>query len=581
MYPLAALTPLVLAFGLANAIPYIPLPSSLKIIDSLPRVPQGWTRLEQPPPSVPLRLRIALEEPDHTLFEQTLFQVSDPNHSKYGQHLKRDEVKALIKPKDESTYAVMSWLHSSGVADADVFNDGEWVNFVIPVFKAEEMMNTTFYYFTLDADKSRAKEIRALQYSVPFDVAPHITMIQPTTRFAQIVAERSTLFKIMPLDKKRPMRPMHPKKPAPISKIDSSCNYTITPACLRALYNIGDYRAAPNVGSLFGVTGFLKQIAKYDALHSFLKDYAPYATNQSFSFVNINGGKSAQNDTMDGDSEANLDMQYAASLGFKEDIVFYSTGGGGPIVPDLDQPNANTGQNEPYLDFLEFILSLDDHHLPQTVTFSYGEDEQSVPAAYAQKVCNMFGELGLRGASVLFSSGDAGVGSACQTNDGKKTTRFLPVFPAACPYVTSVGGTVNIPERAVPFSSGGFSDLFPRPSYQDDAVKGYLSILGSRWNGLYNSSGRGFPDISAQSYGFAVKDRDPSVREIVTDLVGGTRYLAPSPITKPQTNNYVKRVGTNGGSYHCASQQRSSSSRPKALGISQPMALFSRQSWPQ
>lgn len=72
-------------------------------------------------------------------------------------------------------------------------------------------------------------------------------------------------------------------------------------------------------------------------------------------------------------------------------------------------------------------------------------------------------------------------GSACQTNDGKNTTRFLPIFPAACPYVTSVGGTYRVePERAISFSSGGFSDLWDRPAYQDEAVNEYLNILGDR-----------------------------------------------------------------------------------------------------
>ena len=60
------------------------------------------------------------------------------------------------------------------------------------------------------------------------------------------------------------------------------------------------------------------------------------------------------------------------------------------------------------------------------------------------------------------------------------------------------------PEAAVSFSSGGFSDRWPRPSYQDDAVKGYLKILGSRWKGLYNPKGRGFPDVAAQGVRFHV-----------------------------------------------------------------------------
>lgn len=136
----------------------------------------------------------------------------------------------------------------------------------------------------------------------------------------------------------------------------------------------------------------------------------------------------------------------------------------------------------------------------------------------ANQTCSLFAQLGARGVSVLFSSGDTGVGSACQTNDGKNTTRFLPIFPAACPFVTSVGGTYHVkPERAIGFSSGGFSDRFPRPSYQDAAVTKYLGILGDTWKGLYNPAGRGFPDVAAQAYNFTVVDRGREIR------VGGTR----------------------------------------------------------
>jgi tripeptidyl-peptidase-1 len=95
-----------------------------------------------------------------------------------------------------------------------------------------------------------------------------------------------------------------------------------------------------------------------------------------------------------------------------------------------------------------------------------------------------------------------------------------PIFPAACPYVTSVGGTYKVePERAIYFSSGGFSDRFPRPSYQDSAVKDYLKILGKQWDGLYNPDGRGFPDVAAQGYNFHVIE--PGNLDV---LVGGTRY---------------------------------------------------------
>ena len=229
--------------------------------------------------------------------------------------------------------------------------------------------------------------------------------------------------------------------------------------------------------------------------------------------------------------EANLDVQYAYPLSYPTPGFYYSTGGRGELVPDLDQPTPADNQNEPYLDFLHYILALPDNELPTTLTTSYGEDEQSVPAPYTNMTCSLFAQLGARGVSVLFSSGDTGPGSACQTNDGKNTTRFLPIFPAACPYLTSVGGTYHVqPERAIAFSSGGFSDRFPRPAYQDAAVTTFLGILGDTWKGLYNPNGRGFPDVAAQSYNFTVIDQGKEIR------VGGTRYGLLSSPPRKQTH---------------------------------------------
>ena len=172
---------------------------------------------------------------------------------------------------------------------------------------------------------------------------------------------------------------------------------------------------------------------------------------------------------------------------------------------------------------LTYLLAQPDNELPHTLTTSYGEDEQSVPLSYRTTVCNMFGQLGARGVSVLFSSGDTGVGSACQTNDGLNTTRFLPIFPAACPYVTSVGGTYHVqPEQAIAFSSGGFSDTWARPAYQETAVSEYLEQLGSRWDGLINKTGRGFPDVAAQSYRFHVIDQGQE------SLLSGTSASSPA-----------------------------------------------------
>ena len=71
--------------------------------------------------------------------------------------------------------------------------------------------------------------------------------------------------------------------------------------------------------------------------------------------------------------------------------------------------------------------------IPQTISTSYGDDEQTVPLDYATSLCNMFAQLGTMGVSVLFASGDWGVGAgSCRSNDGKGSKKFIPSFPASC-----------------------------------------------------------------------------------------------------------------------------------------------------
>lgn len=78
--------------------------------------------------------------------------------------------------------------------------------------------------------------------------------------------------------------------------------------------------------------------------------------------------------------EGNLDSQYAFTLGYPAKGIYYSTPGSGPLVPDMDQPDTASNQNEPFLDFLHYMMSLSDQELPTVLSISYGENEQSVPA---------------------------------------------------------------------------------------------------------------------------------------------------------------------------------------------------------
>ncbi len=46
------------------------------------------------------------------------------------------------------------------------------------------------------------------------------------------------------------------------------------------------------------------------------------------------------------------------------------------MIPDLDHPDINANNNEPWLPFVQYLVSLPDDRLPHTLSISYGESEQ-------------------------------------------------------------------------------------------------------------------------------------------------------------------------------------------------------------
>ncbi|KIJ39847.1 hypothetical protein M422DRAFT_174735 [Sphaerobolus stellatus SS14] len=159
---------------------------------------------------------------------------------------------------------------------------------------------------------------------------------------------------------------------------------------------------------------------------------------------------------------------------------------------------------------------------PQVFTTSYADTESAVPVDYAKRLCNTFAQLGARGISVIFGSGDSGVDNDVDCSAVTDTTPFQPSFPGGCPFFTSVGGTIGwVTVLKMICSGGGFSNVFPRPSYQDKAVSAYLKNLGSTYEGLFNRSGRAYPDIAAQSNNFAI------VLDGETDGDSGTSASGP------------------------------------------------------
>lgn len=489
--------------------------------------PRRWAKHSTPPPDHNIILRIGLQRPNFPVLERHLYEVSSPEHERYGQHLSKEEVEAFVAPHQESIDAVNQWLFSHGLQESDLVKSPakDWVTVKVSVSLAEKMLSATYYVWKhLEGGDFI---VRTTNYSLPSHLHDHVDVIQPTTMFGRFKKSKST---IIWSDKSSAVLDATNGDLAPIVDatsgvtVDASCNENITISCLQQIYNAVDFVPSARNNSI-GITGYLNQSANVADLQQFFAEQRPDAVNSTFQFISVNGGQNDQTPANAGD-EANLDTQYAFGLSYPISPTFYSTAGSPPFKPDSSPPE-NT--NEPYTAWLDFVLSRSD--VPLAISTSYGDDEQTVPFSFAKRACEDFAQLGARGVSLMFSSGDGGVGDGdenpatqrCFTNDGHNKTEFIPAFPASCPYVTAVGGTYKFPEVAVPFSGGGFSNYFKRPSYQDAAVKKYLHALPKGLHkGLFNPNGRAFPDVAAQSNRFKIIFKGRPA------LIGGTSASSPA-----------------------------------------------------
>ena len=130
------------------------------LMEHLGHVPEGWHSVGVPEASRSLNFRIAMRQPNEALFEQTLLDISSPDHTRYGQHMKREELKDMLRPSAEATEAVKEWLEDAGVAGVE--DDGEWMNFVATTSQAEELLDTQFAVY-----RHEMQNIGRCPFSVP------------------------------------------------------------------------------------------------------------------------------------------------------------------------------------------------------------------------------------------------------------------------------------------------------------------------------------------------------------------------------------------------------------------------------
>lgn len=483
-------------------------------LESVSQLPTGWNFHSRAGDRDSITLFIALKQPKLAELKTQLVQSGALRHRDAAHHYSRQQIRDYRKPEANGVDSVQRWLDSQGIHDRRM-HDG-WISFNVTAQVAKSLFGAELEWYSYNA---LAPVLRTHRYTIPAWSKAYIDFIHPLVHF---LPPRQPHLQPTPPVPPKPGRAaqdgdtIQPNQPG--GSLDLPCATSTFPECIRKLYNI-NYTATGPSPSRFGVAGFLEQYINYEDVSNFVETYAPELTGltppYNFAIELLNNGSNPQDPIWTAGLEASLDIEYAMTIGYPAQITYYSTGGRGAKLDGSGAEIPMTGSdNEPYLEFLQGLVVKPDNELPHVLSISYADDEQSVPQAYATRVCDLFAQLAGRGVSILAASGDGGAAGTgqnlCFSNDGTGRRTLIPTFPASCPWVTAIGGTENEgpPVTAAYFSAGGFSNYFGRPAWQDAVVGPYLKSLVSANDtkiGLFNSSGRAVPDISAIGSGFQIE----------------------------------------------------------------------------
>ncbi|KAL8809289.1 MAG: hypothetical protein Q9200_003542 [Gallowayella weberi] len=525
------------------------------------RLPPGWQYHEKIKSTEMLPMRIALTQSNLDKADDFLMDVSHPDSPNYGKHWTHEDIANKFAPSAETVNTVKSWLTSSGIAPERISRSQSlgWLKFDATVAEAESLLNTEYHLYKHSTGKPH---VACSEYHVPKHVTPHVDFITPTVHFdakipqgvAQPIEKRApttTAAAGHPVQTKAalgigaPSSGSLPKKGAQINIkaiIDElkNCNRFITPNCLRALYLFPPGKTK-NPKNSYGIVEYTPQAYLQSDLDLFFANFSKNQEQRTPTLNSIDGG--IPQTTQQGfqfNGESDLDLEYAMTLINPQNTTLYQVGDQveGASFNDFldaldgtycagDDPFQDATYPDPFGGEGAYLgpKNCGGFAATKVISTSYGYNEADLTAAYERRQCNEYMKLGLAGTSFLFSSGDNGVAGnrgVCidpvtkEYNDGKSGI-FNPGFPSTCPYITSIGATqivpgasVTAPEKAcetVIFSGGGFSNVFPLPSYQSSSVKSFFKnhpppYGADRFNNSQNT--RGFPDISANGANYVV-----------------------------------------------------------------------------
>ncbi|KAI1325715.1 putative alkaline serine protease AorO [Xylariaceae sp. FL0255] len=573
---------LAAAAALAEVASAVPSPSGHVLHEKRDVAPKKWAKRSKVDKKMMMPMRIGMVQNNLEKGHEMLMEVSHPDSEKYGQWYEAKEIVDIFAPSKETIDAVRGWLHDAGVEAHRITLSAnkQWLQFDAPAEEAERLLSTEYYIY--DHVPTGKSHVAADEYHLPSHIQKYVDYVTPglrlvaggkTSRYSD-VEKRGFKTKNTNFTGPSIIKTLEKDSLLNLTTADmlSQCDTMVTPPCIAAMYNItAATKAAP--GNELGIFEEGDYYAAEDLIEFFTLFTSIPPTTEPI-LEGIDGG-SAPSVYAGGESDLDFQISYPIvypqqEILFQTDDIFYALGiegGGGFFNTFLDAIDGSycnstafgeTGDSiidpvypDPIILGYQGQRQCGVYKPTNVISVSYGEQEDDLPTNYQQRQCAEIMKLGMQGVTVVFASGDSGV-AARSTDDNNADgclgngEVFNPDVPASCPYITAVGATLLVGSAAADEetavtrfpSGGGFSNIYPRPSYQDSAVNTYLTdhtptyktynISGTNnpsesvtAGGLYNIGGRGYPDVSA------VGDNVLIINNGLPTLIGGTSAAAP------------------------------------------------------
>ncbi|KAH9006770.1 subtilisin-like protein [Lactarius hatsudake] len=440
--------------------PFSPRWDDMRTKHSWNAVPENWESLGDPLSGTTIDLYVALKA--HLLLLQR----------RYGTYLSKEQIAELVSPPPRTLELVNPWLEYHGVPSSSVSmtHGGTTLTLSgVSIIQANALLGASYQLYR--HVETNETIVRTIGYALPAALHRLVQTVAPTTCFSAPHTQWHS-------QRKRSGGAKKPASGEPATVLSSRNGDWTTPSFLRSLYKTTEYTPVAPDRNAIGIVGILNDYPSPEDLATFMSEYRSDGTDAAITVVQ------------------------GQRWGIRPDQPLWRVEPRHPVccghgVSDpgnLLQCRPRAGGTTDWLvSWFDYILM--EENIPQTISISYAIDERFTSEEYAIAL----------GVSVLVSTGDDGVGKGDRVaNDG--IVRFISSFPATCPYVPAVGGTTGSkPEFAASFSGGGgFSNIFRRPYYQEQAVTEYLQHLGNQYQGKYNATSRGIPDTSAQALNFPV-----------------------------------------------------------------------------